>query len=251
MLHIVILGMILNINSDALVKHTARLERIGKAAMPVAVRTSLNSTAFDVKTNTMPAMAKRTFEERKPTFFKANSKVETAKGLDIENMQATVGFKPKTGTDKSVDDLEQQEHGGNIGGRSFIPLAAARTGNSWNKNVRSNLRISDVKKKIVDVEDAKGRSDKEKYIKSALHAGKGGFVLSTGRSGVRSLMHIRSIVRKGKSTIVKSKAIFSVKAGRKVQPPATHFMERSSLQSAGKMEHFFIKEAEKQINKLR
>lgn len=199
----------------------------------------------------MPASAKANFVQRKATFFKANSRVETAKGLDMGSMKATVGFIPKSGTDKSVDDLEQQEHGGAIGGRAFIPLAEARTSGSWNKTVRSNMRISDVKKRIVDSKDVSGANDKVKFIKSAIHAGKGGFVLGNEKDGERSLVHIRSIVRKGKNTIVKSKTVFNVRGGRKVNPPATHFMEKASLQSAGKLEEIFIKEAERQISKVK
>lgn len=245
----VICIVFLNINSDAVVKHTARLERMGKTQLPVAVRSALNSAAFNVKKNTMPAQAKASFIQRKPTFFQANSKVTPAKGLAVKNMQAIVGFVPKSGTDKSVDDLEQQEHGGDIMGRSFIPLATARTGGSWNKNVKSNLRISDVKKKIVDASDAKGGNDKEKFIKSALHAGKGGFVIGTGTNseGNRTLFHIRSIKRIGKSTVIKSIAVFSVKGGRKVNPGATHFMELASRKSATRMEEYFITAAKKMI----
>lgn len=224
---------------------------MAKHVLPVAVRSTLNGAAFDVKKSSMPISAKKNFIQRKPTFFKANSRVETAKGLDMKNMKAIVGFIPKTGTDKSVDDLEQQEHGGDIGGRAFIPLAAARTSGSWNKTVRNKMRISDVKKKVVDINDTTGANDKVKYIKSAMHAGKGGFVLGSEKDGKRSLMHIRSIVRKGKNTIVSSKAVFSVKGGRKVTPPTTHFMEKASLQSAGKLEDIFIKEANRQISKVK
>jgi len=245
--------MQLNINTNELVRFTAKLERINRSALPVAVRSALNKAAFDVKGNTMPAGAKEVFIQRKPTFFKANSKVAPATGFSIESMKATVGFLPKSGNDKSVDDLKQQEEGGAIHGRSFIPLAKARTGGSWNRNVKAGARISDIRKRIVDANKASGASDKEKYIKSAIHAGKGGFVIGTGKNskGNRTLFSIRSIIRKKGMTIVNSVALFSVKGGREVRPGATHFMEKASLKSARGMDQYFINEAKKQIDKIR
>ncbi len=241
--------MILNINSDAVVRHTHRLEQMGRSFIPIAIRNTLNSAAFDVKTNTMPATAKANFIQRKPTFFKANSRVQTAKGVDIRSMVAIVGFQPKSGTDKSVDDLKQQEHGGSIDGRSFIPLISARTSGSWLKNVKSNMRISDVRKKIVDASKVDGKNDKEKFIKSAIHAGKGGFVLGVDKNGNgnRSLVQVRGITRNGRNTLVKSVTVFSVKGGRKVTPKATHFMQNASEESTGKMEDIFKRHAERLI----
>lgn len=245
--------MQLKLNSDALVKHTARLERMSRSALPVAVRSTLNSAAYDVKKRTMPASAKATFTQRKPSFFKASSKVAPATGFDIAGMKATVGFVSKGGTDKSVEDLQQQEHGSSIDGRSFVPRKEARTGGSWTGNVRAAARISDIRNRIVDSANGRGRSNKEKYIRSALHAGKGGFVIGTGKNGrgSRTLYRIRSIVRKGARTIVNSQPLFSVKGGRLVKPKATHFMEKASLQSADLLNQYFITHATKQLDKIK
>src|SRR5580765_6106331 len=129
----------LNVNADAVVRYAVRLERMSRTTLPNVVRQTLNSAAFDVKKTTMPAQADRTFVKRKPTFFKATSKVNMAQGADINSMQSEVGF---AGTSQAVEDLEKQEKGGNIGGRTFIPLAKARTSGSWNKNVRAAVRLS-------------------------------------------------------------------------------------------------------------
>jgi hypothetical protein len=243
----------IDINSDALVKHTARLERLHRSALPVAVRNTLSRAAFDVKKETMPASAKRSFVERKATFFKANSKVTPAQGFNIASMQAVVGFVPKGAPDHAVEDLEQQEGGGTIEGRSYIPLPQARVSKSWRKNVRSNARISDIKSRVIDARKAKGRNAKERFIKSAVHAGKGGFVLGDRRTagGNRILFQVRGIHREKGKMLIKSIPLFALKSGRKVEPKATHFMRQASYRSAAKMNQYFIEEAQKQINRIR
>lgn len=245
--------MQLDINMDAAVAHTARLERMPRSALPIAVRNTLNNVVFDIKQRTMPARADAEFINRRANFFKANSRVEMAKGFDIGSMNATVGFRPLGGTNRAVDDLEQQEHGGDIGGRSFIPLKTARSGNSWAKNVRRNLRISDIANRIVDAEDSKGDSRKERFIRAAIHAGRGGFVLGNYENGQgnRILYHVRSITRVKGNMVPKLVAIYAVQAGRKVRPKATHFMETATLQSAKKLESYYIENAEKQISKMK
>lgn len=239
----------ININTDAAVRFTARLERLNRSALPVAVRNTLNKAAFDVKKNTMPERAARTFINRSPNFFKANSKVVPATGFAISSMKSKVGFIPKSGTDKSVDDLEQQEHGGSIGGRSLIPLKQARAGGSWNKRVRANLRIDKIKGHIVDPDEAGAKNNRNKgqaFVKSAVHAGKGGLIFSG-----KTVMQIKSLKRIKGNTMVKATPIYSVKKGRQVRPKATAFMKKSSMESAKKMEQDFINEAKKQIAKVR
>ncbi|MBL4809315.1 MAG: hypothetical protein JKY43_04565, partial [Phycisphaerales bacterium] len=46
-----------NVNTDAVVSLTNKLEKLHKSAFPVAVRGTLNSAAFDVKQKSMPAFA--------------------------------------------------------------------------------------------------------------------------------------------------------------------------------------------------
>lgn len=245
----------LNIDSSAIVQHANRLEQIGRSALPVAARQTLNKAAYDVKQKTMPDEARR-FAGRKPGFFKANSKVEQAQGFDVNGMKATVGFVPKAGDNShAVEDLEQQEHGGQIGNRAFIALPAARTSRAWNRMVKRKLTLGQINSRIIDAMDARGHSDKEIFTKSAIHAGKGGFVLGTGKKkGNRFLMYINSVHRKENgNTVVNSTAIYAVKAGRRVTPGSRYrgFMKAASMKSAAKMERDFIELAEKKINSLR
>lgn len=219
-----------------------------KSALPVVIRQTLNSAAFDVKQTTMPAES-RVFVHRKPTFFQANSKVRTAQGLKIDGMQATVGFWPNHDPkDYAVRDLEEQEHGGDIDGRSFIPAKQNRTGNDWNRNVRAKGRYRAVsQQKFVDADDSKGPNDAGKWHSSVKFAGVGGIVIGSKRTpkkGNRMVWRILSLRKKGK---VKKQLLFIFKKQRKVDPKATHFMMKASLVSQKKMNEQFIKHAQAKI----
>jgi len=242
-----------NINSDAVVAYTNKLEKLSRSALPVAIRGALNNAAFDVKKNTMPAKAKAAFTQRKPTFFKANSKVEPAQGLKMESMKATVGFVPKGGKDQSVSDLEQQESGGNIPGRSFITTRFARSGNAWNKSVRAAARIGRINR-VINTRKAgvkNNRNSRQAFVKSAVHAGKGGYVIGSGPKGENTLFEVRSIKRIGGNTVIKTLPIYTYEKGRNARVKATGFMRTSSLESGGKIERFFIEQAKRQIDKLK
>lgn len=241
----------LNVNCNAVYHYTKKLEKLHRSAFPTAVRGALNKAATDVKQRTMPAQADRVFTKRRENFFKANSRVDFATGFNMATMQSVIGFKPLSGTNHAVDDLEQQEHGGKIGGRAFVPLRAAR-GGSYKKNVRPAARISTVRQKLVDaLNNKKGRNAKEKFIRSAIHAGKGGFVIGDReKDGARVVFQVRSLKKIKRHMRVKSIAMHSVKGGRKVMPKATHFMEKASRVSANKMDRYYNEEARRQLRKF-
>lgn len=236
---------VLNINSDAVVAHTARLERIRTSALSKAIKNTLNSAAFDVKTDMM-LKESDVFIHRKPTFFKANSRVEMAKGLNVDSMKATVGFIPKAGdASHSVEDLQEQEYGGDIKGRAFIALPKARVSNQWGKNVRAKNRLSNIRGRIADPRKAMGRlGAKQAFVFTAAATGVGGFIMNTDHTRV---LEIKSITRESGDTKVKSVIVDSIKKGRKAHVKATNFMERASDKSAAKMNGYFITAAEKQL----
>jgi hypothetical protein len=243
--------MFININSDAVVRHTATLERISRSALPVAVRQTLNMTAMNVKQKTMP-LTSELFVHRNPTFWGATSKVNFAQGFDINSMQSEVGFLPQGGAKEvggATQDLEQQENAGSIEHRAFIPLAGARVAGSFNRRVTDKMRLKAIKSKIVDAKKSNAKTNAGKWFSSAMFAGKGGFVLSAWRNsrGNRMLMRIDSATKGD----IQYTPVYSVKGGRNVNVKATHFMKKASLMSASEMEQFFILNAEKQIAKIR
>lgn len=239
-----------DVNTEAVVNFSKTMEKLSKTAMPKAVRYTINSAAFDVKTNSMPVQATKKFEKRSPNFFKANSRVEKSTSLDLAKMKATVGFMAQNlqgSNNYAVKDLEQQEKGGRIAGRSFVPLDSARQGNNYTKSVRSQNRISTIKN-IVNAQDLQGRNFAQKFVKAAIIAGPGGFVLSKNilfriNSGKTNL--------KSKATKLKTTALYIFKKGGKVKVRKTDFMKKASMASAAKMESFFVEEAKKQIERLK
>lgn len=242
---------VLNINCDAAVIFTNKLEKMHRSALPNAVRTALNSAAFDVKKNTMPDSSKKAFENRSANFFKANSRVDMATGFNMKSMQATVGFKEmglKGSNNFAVKDLEQQEHGGGIKKKSFIPLATARTGGSKSKNVRPINRLSAINK-IVDTKNAQGKSPGQKFIKSVAFAGVGGTVLSEYKD--KTILWRVNSLKRGKDGSLKLTALYTFKTKRDVHVKGLHFMQRASLKSAFKIERFFKEAAIKAIDKIR
>lgn len=244
------------VDSTAIQGQVNRLKKINKSALPVAIRQTLNKAAYDVKQNTMPKESD-VFIHRKPTFFKANSKVIQAQGFDVKSMIAEVGFLPKP-NDKShsVEDLEQQEKGGNIKGRAFIALPAARVGNSWGRNVRAKNRLEKMRTSIIDPRrnpKSKGRG-KMSFILSARHAGVGGFVMNQDHTRLLEIKSIKEVPannRWGKNTVVKSTIVDSIKKNRSAHVKATKFMQKASLTSAKKMESDFVALANKKIASLK
>lgn len=246
----------LDIDNSALRGHTKAMQDLHRSVVPNSVRGSLNRAALDVKQVTMPKTSK-TFKHRAPTFFKATSKVSFATGYDISQMRSTVGFVPQ-GSDKekggATKDLEQQEHGGVINKRTFIPLKAARTGKSDNKQVSEANRLTSIldnDAKVVDAEDSKAKTQQGRFFSSARHVGKGGYVIGNKltNKGSKILFRINKIVRKNKNTEVYSTALYTVKSKRDVRIKSTRFMEKATWQSGKKLERFYIEEAEKQVKK--
>ena len=240
---------LLIVNTEALQAHTARLQAMHRSAFPVVVRQTLSDMAFDTKTIEIP-IEETVFIHRKPTFFKANSKVSPARGFDVGTMAATVGFVPKL-NDKShsVQDLQQQERGGRIAGRALIAAPAARVGNSWGGNVKTKTRLANIRLRLFDSanKNLHGTKGKEGFVVSSLFAGVGGFVMNQDHSRIVEILGLSRV--KG-NTKIKFKVVETVEKGRQAKVQATHFMQKASLMALHKGDEFYIKNAEKQYAKL-
>jgi len=236
----------INVNTDANVIFVNRLERHSKAAFPVTIRTVLNKAAFNLKTKTMPAEAKDTFENRSPNFFKANSTVIKAGGFDLRTMKSTVGFtdqRLKGKNNYAVKDLQQQEEGGIIKKKAFIPMTTARGGK--NKLVRPINRIQNFGNKIVRPSGTSGANYKQRFIKSVYHAGKGGLVLARHKRHM-ILWRVNSLGRL-KSGQLKLTPLYTFQPGRTVKIEETGFMEKASMSVARRMDEWFYTEAKKRL----
>lgn len=232
--------MRLDIESDASIGLTNKLERLHRSAFPVAVRSALNSAAFDVKKTTMLKEAKSEFEERSKDFFKGNSRVEMAKGFDVDHMESTVGFLAKG--NQAVEDLEQQDRGGIIKGRTFIPLDNIRESRSYSNKVQVKYRYSRIKK-FKRASRQKGKNKGENTIIAAFKVGRGGYIL-----GYNDIVYRVDGLIKSKNRIKLTPA-YKFNKGKKVKVQKTEFMQRASIISGKKLERFYAVEANKQFKK--
>jgi len=224
----------LDINTDAAVNFSDKLERMSRSALPNAVRNTLNSAAFDVKKVTMPLSAASEFTQRRKTFFKAKSRVGMAKGWDINQMNSKIGF-IGGGDNQAVRDLKEQEYGGQIKGRAFIPLEPARISNSITKNVRGKFKV----KNIRNVDKI---NRKKNFYKVVNRVGKGGFVIYKS-----TMFFVKSIV----DSKVELTAVYSYKKGRSANIKSTGFMRKASNKSAKKLNRFYEENAKRQIKRFK
>lgn len=236
------MAIILDVNMDDVVAFSNNLEKLNKTAFPKAVKTALNSAAFTVKKETLISESSKAFTKRQPNFFRANSRVQMVSGMNVNNMESMVGMIDLKGNNYAVRDLEQQEHGGRIGGKSFIPLKTARTSKKYEKRVSKKNRIGTIRN-VIDSRSVPGRSTKQKFVRSIHTAGTGGHVLHNG-----ILWRVESTVRK-RNGMFKIKPLYSYKSGRSITVKATHFMEKATMKAAKDMDKFFIKAAKTQFNK--
>lgn len=251
--------MILNVNTDAVKQYSKALDKMHRSALPVAIRGALNNAAFDVKQNTMPRSSEKAFINRSKNFFKANSRVEPANGFNVNTMKATVGFlssKLKGQNNFAVKDLEQQEGGGKIGGRDFVPLNTARSGKSKNKLVVPRNRLSAIKN-VIQAAKVKSNDGRQRFIRAAAIAwklyGRNGFVLGNVRDGnVQTLSRIDGIRRNKSDGHIKIRRtpLYTYTDSRNVKVAGTNFMKRASYESGLKIERYYIEQAQKQINKV-
>lgn len=234
----------LNVNTDAAVKLTRKLERMHRSDFPLAVRGTLNSAAFDVKQSTMPASARRNFVQRKANFFKATSRTKKAEGFHVNAMSAMTGFQ---GNQQAVRDLEEQEFGGKIEGRSFIPMDPARISGNPNKTIRANARLSRIKLQDARKGKTRGRNRQERFVKAAVKAGKGGFVI--GNFSPSILWRIDNIRRDGRNMKIRKTPLYTFEKGRSVRVQRTAFMSEAARKTAAKLPSFYEKEAKRRFEK--
>jgi hypothetical protein len=246
----------ININTDAMVVMTAKLESVGKNALPNAVRGTLNSLAFDVKKRTLPKSAKDTFETRQKTFIKAFSRVNVAKGNDMDSMQSEVGFFDRGAKSKqAVQDMEQQEQGGQIKARSFIPLDPARTGKSKSRMIAARNRLSKLSfaSISVDAQKVNAPTRKQRFIRAAFKAknlfGEDAYVLGNRYKGRQTLSRIDSITRNNGKVNIKRTALYTYQKGRVARVKATKFAQRAAYETGLNVDAIWMREGYRQIQK--
>lgn len=244
-----------NINTDTAVSLTNRLEKLHRSDLPIAIRNTLTKAAVNTKKESLPETSSDSFVNRNRTFFKAKSKFRSATGFDVDKMKAVVGMVDlrRSGDDHAVRNLEQQEHGGTIDGRSFIPTDKARVAGNSSRNVAPRNRMSRIPmREVVRTRLSKGRTKQQRFIKSV--------TLAKRRFGTRAYILTRKMLFRIDSITGKKKAgrlrfritpLYSFKRDRSVRVQATGFMRRASTIQAKRMDSFYKIEAEKRIKKAK
>lgn len=243
---------IININTDAVVAYTNKLEKLHRSDLPIAIRNALTKAALLTKKESLLKITRETFVNRNKTFFKAKSKFLPAKGFNIDGMKATIGMSDLriSSNDHAVRNLEKQEHGGSIGGRSFIPTDDARVGKSRTKNVAPRNRLNKIGiKNVLRVGRSVGKNRDQRFIKTVL--------LAKRKFGARAYVLTRKIlfrvdsVSTGGRLKFKITRLYSFKRSRSVRVKPTNFMLRSAKIQGNKMDILYKREAEKRIKKAR
>lgn len=237
---------VINIDSDNLAKLSNRLEQLSRTDIPRVIQKTLNNAALDMKTKTLINQTDKEFTNRRRNFFKANSSIEFAKrSKNINEIKSTVGFvstKLKGRNNAAVENLEQQERGGKIEGKSFIPLDTARVSGSYKRNVRSAARLTNVNK-MIRAKNKRGKTPGQRFVVAANEAGAGGHVLSE-----RGILWRINSLKRGRDGRFKTTPLYSYESKRSITVKPRRFMEKSAYKSGGKLDEIYISEAKKQIN---
>ena len=239
-----------NVDTNAVVIHTNKLEKLSKSAFPNAVRGTLNSLAFDVKGNTMPKSALR-FKKRQKNFFKSNSRVNMAKGSNLSSMKSEIGFINKAKTAESaVEELEQQEHGGKIDEREYIPVKSARSSKNNKRMVQKRNRLGTIGiKNIVKASKMSARNQGGRFVQAVAMAGKGGFVQSKLKGKNTTMVWRVNSLSRTKGGRFKLTPVYIVNESKSVKVKATHFMEKATKKTMQSADKFYIKQAEREFEK--
>lgn len=251
----------LDVNTKEISWYTNKLEKMHQSAFPNAVRGTLTGLAIDVKKVTMPKTSNE-FTNRNKTFFSANSKYMPARGFDVNTMESVVGMFPNANVknDKAVKELEQQEHGGIIKDRDFIPLSRARISNKLERKVSTKNTLGKLPEltapNIFNVAKNKAKTKKQKFIRTIIEAKKSSYstvyILGNKHDGGKqtlSRIDFFGSNLKSRKLVIKRTPLYKYEKGKTVRVKATNFMKRASYESGLKANALYIKEAQRQYER--
>lgn len=239
----------IDVNSSSLRKWSANLDKLGRSDLPIAIRSSLNAAAFDMKKTSLPASAKDNFKHlKKPNFFKRFTGVEKANGFNINQMRATFGMTDmgQATARSAVENMKIQEQGGNIN-EGLDYLKDSRGGNVNGTVRRANYYN---KSRVISARARAGKNTNKKsqFIAKAdqsLNQNKPMFIETSKGNYLMQVLAIKK-TKAGRITI-KSKLILKERENVKIK--ATHFIKEAAAVTQKKIPDFYIEEAKKRIEK--
>ena len=246
----------LNVNTDANIILTAKLERLNKQAFPAAVRSTLNDAAFAMKKGNILESARRNMTVRNPSFFRKFTGVNRATGWDVDSMSSQVGFintdPNKQKGRKAIEGMEHNEVGGSDATGAMY-LAKARTSNTLKKLVRRKARFD--KGNVAKGTSSKMRSKKLANVQNMVASVQENSPTFIETSKGKFLVQVTSIssksVGKGKGKLdIKLTFLMRSRKQNVAHAKATHFNREAALKTQKQMEVFYAKNAEYQFQKV-
>jgi len=213
--------MKLDVNTDAAIQLTSKLEKLSKSAFPSTVRNTLNDAAFESK-KLIPKKANENFTVRQKNLFSRFSRVEKAQGFEVNKMNSKIGldasYQPKL-----VEGLAKHETGGNLEGRKLTPHNMGRVSGSYGKKLKTKNQFKNIGK----------IGTKNKRIKGSKY-----FVIKNGNKET-------VFENMGKKIV----PIFNKRQSKTNRFKKNSFINPSAIQASKKMDIFYFKNANYQFKK--
>lgn len=240
-----------NVNTDAIIHLTAKLERLNKYAFPSAVRSTLNDAAFEMKKRNIVESAQKNMTVRNKTFFRKFTGVKRANGKIINSMFSEVGFintdaNPIKGK-KAIEGMESNEVGGSDATGSMY-MKKARTANSANRLVRKKARFDKSNLAKGRVRNKKSASNTMNMI-SSFQEKKPTFVKTKKGTFLVQVEDVKYNMGTKKNEF---KLIFLMRSRKKnvAKAKATHFNKEAAVRTSKQIEMFYTKNAEFHFNRV-
>ncbi len=233
----------LQYNSDDLVTFTAQLKRLHKSAFPLAIRGTLNDAAFQTKKEEILKASKKSFNVRKPSFFRSQSGVVKATGWNINKMYSKAGMvKSKDPNSRASTEIAKQEFGGTINKKSYIGHEDSRTG----KGLLKKSYINDMDSKPIKPSVVK-KNKKQSFFIAAKKAHKENRNLLYETNGEGIVYKIKSFSKKK----FKAVRLASYKKNRSVKISKKRpFITEAAKQPTKDLNKHYKINAEKQVKRV-
>lgn len=232
----------MNVNTDAAIILTAKLERLNKSAFTSAVRSTLSDAAFEMKKSNILDSAKKNMTVRNPAFFKRYTGVKRANGFNVNSMYSEVGFQDR-GQSSAKKAINKGMESNEVGGRDdeggmYIGKSRGARG-----LVKRNARFD--KSKVL-----KGKSKSNIARMYASAKAKKQVFINTSKG--RFLVQVKSFERGvgGGSPEIKVDFLMRHRKQHVANAKATHFNKEAALKTQKQMDDFYLKNATFQFNKV-
>lgn len=242
--------MVFNVNTNASIILTAKLERLNKSAFPSAVRSTLSDMAFIMKKQNILNSAKKNMKVKNPIFFKKFTGVNRATGFNVNTMFSEVGFKntdpnPIKGK-KAIQGMEHNE----VGGKDSTGAMYMKPTRNTRGLVKRTSRFN--KGKVLRL--GKGSNSKDKYSSRFIANAyasleqKKAFFLYTKTKG-KFLVSVKSIDKGNGKPDVKLNFLMRSRRKNIAVAKATFFNKEAALLTHKSVDDFYTANANYQFAK--